>query len=305
MKILIAGKGIQGQKRFRILKKRDTKTVDSNKNKKPNYTHIKEVPLNSYDAIFCCVPEKEKKFYLNHCLKFKKNILIEKPLILKNKEFDYFKKNFLKKKLVCYTAYNHRFEPSIIDLKKIIKKNLLGQIYKINFFYGNGTSKIVKKSKWRDKGLGVIADIGSHLVDISLYLLGDKSKISNISLDHVNYFENKSPDNALFSIQINKIKIYFEVTLCSWKNTFKLDVIGSKGSAHIDSLCKWSDSALTVYKRVFPVGYPRMIIRKHFKKGDPTWNSEHKYFKKLNYKSSLQNFIKDIKITEFFKSIKI
>ena len=36
-------------------------------------------------------------------------------------------------------------------------------------FYGNGTSLLVKKSKWRDKDKGVLTDIGSHLIDICFF----------------------------------------------------------------------------------------------------------------------------------------
>ena len=36
-------------------------------------------------------------------------------------------------------------------------------------FYGNGTSLLVKSSPWRDKGSGVILDIGSHLLDTLIF----------------------------------------------------------------------------------------------------------------------------------------
>ena len=45
----------------------------------------------------------------------------------------------------------------------------------------------------------------------------------------------------------------------------------SKGSLHINSLCKWSKSKLIIRKRKLPSGKPKEKII-NYKKGDPTWN---------------------------------
>ena len=59
------------------------------------------------------------------------------------------------------------------------------------------------------------------------------------------------------------------MSLCMWKNTLRCDIIGTKGSLHLNSLCKWGPSVLKLRKRVFPSGKP---IEKKFiiKKKDPT-----------------------------------
>ena len=72
-------------------------------------------------------------------------------------------------------------------------------------FYGNGTSLLVRKSKWRDKGLGVLTDIGSHLLDLCLFLFGEKIKV--LKIVEINKFENKALDHAVITLEINKTKI--------------------------------------------------------------------------------------------------
>jgi scyllo-inositol 2-dehydrogenase (NADP+) len=57
-------------------------------------------------------------------------------------------------------------------VKKIIESGKLGNIYSIKMFYGNGTARLVKNSKWRDKGYGVLPDLGSHLLDTINFWLG-------------------------------------------------------------------------------------------------------------------------------------
>ena len=59
-------------------------------------------------------------------------------------------------------------------MKKLINKKTLGKIYSCRMFYGNGTAKLVKNSKWRDTKSGVINDLGSHLLDTCLFWFGRK-----------------------------------------------------------------------------------------------------------------------------------
>ena len=40
-------------------------------------------------------------------------------------------------------------------------------------------------------------------------------------------------------MKYNNIHINLISSLCSWRNTFKADIIFEKGSLHIDNLVKW------------------------------------------------------------------
>lgn len=300
MKAIVVGMGIQGVKRRKFLGNNFIYAVD--KFLKADFKKIEEVPLKKYDTVFACLPDQEKLQVVNYCIKHKKNILIEKPFLIdKNNILINLIKKVKRKKIVCYTAYNHRFEPNIKDLKKIIEKKQLGKIYHCKIFYGNGTALLVKKSKWRDKKKGVITDIGSHLVDLCLFWFG--KKIKNIKLVQSNKFENKSPDQATISFEIKNIKIEIEMTLCMWKNTFRCDVIGSKGSAHLNSLCKWGSNSFEFLKRRFPSGKPTQKILRKYSFGDPTWKLENSYFKKLIHQKKFGNLDNDYIINNFFKKI--
>ena len=134
-----------------------------------NIKHLNKNKLNHVDSIFLCVPDKNKIKLIKKFLELKKNILVEKPLMISKKEAHEIQKKSSNKNFV-YVAYNHRFEPNIINIKKYLDKNIIGRIYKVNILYGNGTSLLVKKSKWKDKGEGVLCDLGSHIIDILLHL---------------------------------------------------------------------------------------------------------------------------------------
>ena len=99
-------------------------------------------------------------------------MLVEKPLLADNPETSRQLQALAEKAgVTCWTAYNHRFEPNLVRLREVIRSGVLGKIYHARFFYGNGTAADVKKSPWRDQGLGVIPDLGSHLFDLTDYLL--------------------------------------------------------------------------------------------------------------------------------------
>lgn len=298
MKAIVIGMGVQGNKRKKYLKNDFIYSVDNFK--KADFKSFKSVPLNSYDTAIVCTPDDQKLNIIKYCLEKKKNVLVEKPLLSKkNNELYKLEKLAKKNKVILYTAYNHRFEPNIKELKKTLEKKILGKIYKCRIFYGNGTSYLVKKSKWRDKKLGVLSDIGSHLLDLCFFWF--EGKIEKLKTIEINNFENKAPDHAILSLEINKIKIELEMSLCMWKNTFTCDLIGSKGSVHLNSLCKWSNSSFSLRKRRFPSGKPteKNLI---FKKGDPTWELENKYLKKIIKKKYL-NLKKDIFLNNEFNKL--
>jgi predicted dehydrogenase len=173
----------------------------------------------------------------------------------------------------------------------------LGKTYRCKIFYGNGTALLVKRSKWRDKGMGVLTDIGSHLLDLCLYWFGNQ--INLLKIAELNKFENNAPDHAVITLEINKIKIELEMTLCMWKNTFLCDVIASRGSAHLNSLCKWGKNSFCYRKRRFPSGrpYERIIS---FKQTDPTWKAEYLFFKNLIKNKIKTSLRKDLILNKSF-----
>lgn len=300
MKVLIAGLGTQGQKRKKLLKNSELiYTVDSNK--KADFIKIEDAPINDYDTVFLCVPEGEKLKIINFCIKNSKNILVEKPLSIKSqKNLNLIEKKLKNKNILLYTAYNLRFEKSIITLKKYLNRSFFGKIYNCRMFYGNGTAKNIRLKKWRDKGNGVLSDLGSHLFDLSLFFFGNK-KIKNLNVLKKR-FENNSPDYSILRMKMREINLELVSSFCSWKNTFCIEIFGQKGSAKIESLAKWGKPTLKLYKRKLPSGIPSEKIIK-FSENDTSFESEHKHFSNLIKKKRKINLTRDKLISKYILSI--
>jgi predicted dehydrogenase len=302
MKIALIGYGIQGKKRLKVAGK-DIACIVDPVSPFANFKKIQDVPIDKYEAAYVCTPDKEKFPIINYLIKNGKHILCEKPLYLDTAgRFADFQNKINRKNIVLYTAYNHRFEPSIMKTKEIIQSKKLGKIYSVKLFYGNGTAKDILNSDWRDLGSGVLLDLGSHLFDFIDYLF-EKKKF-DFKVCALDKFENKAPDHVILVSTNSNPRIELNATFCMWKNTFTCDIIGSKGSLHLNGLTKWGKSSLTLRRRVFPSGKP--LERKiNYKKGDLTWKSEYDHFnqliknpKKIDLRKDKSIFVKLGKISD-------
>ena len=117
----------------------------------------------------------------------------------------------------------------------------------------------------------------TYHLDWTVFLFGKPQAEVQVWAGHC--FENRAFDHFRFGFD-GRPALDFEVTLLSWRNSFRADVIGERGSAHIDSLCKWGPSTFTLRRRVLPSGRPdeesHTLVC-----ADPTWQREYEHFKQL------------------------
>ena len=273
----MVGLGVQGRKRLNVAGKEAVATVDPF-NTEAQYRHVHDVPLSSYDAALLCIPDEAKFELIAYLLSNGKHLLVEKPLLAADtKGLMSLKTLAEQNRTVCYTAYNHRFEPHFVRMKQTIESGLLGKIYCARMFYGNGTARLVRDSAWRDQGSGVLPDLGSHLLDTALFWFGKPS--APFEIYSSNRFENLSFDHFSFGANGAPV-LQLEMTLLNWRNHFYADVFAEHGSAHIQSLCKWGPSTFTLRDRKLPSGRPDeesvTLVQP-----DPTWELEYQHFKHL------------------------
>ena len=278
MRALIVGYGIQGKKRLRVAGTDVVGVVDPIAGE-ANWKDIQQVPLEHYDAALVCTPDQPKLALLRHLLGHGKHALVEKPLHAEV-ESDLLELESLARKThaVCYTAYNHRFEPHYVRMRDLVRSGALGKLYRCRMFYGNGTARLVRDSTWRDQEAGVLPDLGSHLFDTVRFWFGDIGE--DFRIVSVSRFENHAPDHIVVASGSTQPQLELEMTLLSWRNHFTCDVLAENGTAHIESLCKWGPTTFTKRTRVLPSGRPPeesfTLVQ-----DDPTWALEYDHFKRL------------------------
>lgn len=279
VRCIVVGLGVQGVKRQRVAGTDCVATVDP-VNPAAAYRNIADAPLDAYDAALVCTPDAPKPELLRSLLSAGKHVLVEKPLTVDDPaELAELAALAARNGLALYTAYNHRFEPHFMAMKRLLDSGDLGRVYRCRMFYGNGTARDVRNSAWRDRDPGVLPDLGSHLLDTLLFWFGkmredfrilSADRYENRSFDHVVVGADSVPTDELPGVEL-------EMTLLSWRNHFTCDIFAENGSAHIESLCKWGPSTFTVRDRKLPSGRPdeeaKTLVRP-----DPTWAAEYAHF---------------------------
>lgn len=301
MRVVVVGLGVQGQKRKAVAGKDVVATVDPF-HEAAQFKRIEDVPLDSFDVAMLCIPDEPKISIIKYLLSHRKHLLVEKPLFAANtSDLLMLKELAAKNKTVCYTAYNHRFEPHFVKMREVIASGRLGRIYSIRMFYGNGTARLVRDSAWRDQGAGVLPDLGSHLLDTALFWLDGPS--GGFQIHSANCFENRAFDHVTFGnyVKFGEPLLQFEVSLLSWRNHFYADVFAENGSAHINSLCKWGPSTFSIRDRKLPSGRPDeesvTLVQP-----DPTWAVEYEHFLAL-CKTGISNIDNDIWINTTLRGL--
>lgn len=276
IRVVIVGLGVQGRKRRQVAGAECVATVDPHV-PEADFRRLDEISPTYYDAAIVCTPDAEKMKLLPILIERGKHVLVEKPLSLASEaDFGWLEEMARERGVLCRTAYNHRYEPNFVRMRAVIASGALGRLYYCRLFYGNGTAALVRASEWRDRGAGVVPDLGSHLLDTARWWFGPLPDAFH--LHACDRFENRAPDHAIFANTTSSPHIECEVSLVSWRNHFTCDLYGEEGSAHISSLCKWGPSTYVQRCRVRPSGKPiEEVVTEP--EGDPTWAAEWMAFK--------------------------
>lgn len=297
MRVVVVGMGVQGAKRQAAAGRDVVATVDPAR--PADHRSLDDVPPQSYDAALLCIPDEPKLALMLDLARRGKHVLVEKPVLGESAAIQRVIDAAATTGAVCYTAYNHRFEPHFMRMKALIDSGELGRIYSMRLFYGNGTARLVRESAWRDSGSGVLADLGSHLLDTIHFWLGEPGAPFTVTMS--NRFENRSPDHVVLS-SCGSVAIQLEMTMLSWRNHFTCDVLAEHGSAHIESLCKWGPSTFRHRRRVLPAGRPPeesvTLVQ-----DDPTWAAEYAHFKALCQSGGPGNLKNDLWISAALRAM--
>jgi predicted dehydrogenase len=300
MRTIVVGLGVQGYKRRRFAGSDFVASVDT-KNPEADHRTLADVPFDAYDAALVCVPDDAKVELLRTLLGHGKHVLVEKPLVAGDEAtLAELQRVARANNAVCQVAYNHRFEPHFVRMRDLIASGALGRIYRCRMFYGNGTARLVRNSDWRDRGAGVLDDLGSHLLDTARFWFGDIG--DDIALVSARAFENAAPDHVVFGAAGSLPQLEFEMTLLSWRNHFTCDVFAENGTAHIRSLCKWGPSEFTHRTRVLPSGRPPETTIT-LVEDDPTWAAEYAHFKELCARRQPADLSNDIWLNRVLKRL--
>ncbi|MBQ3080152.1 MAG: Gfo/Idh/MocA family oxidoreductase [Clostridia bacterium] len=167
------------------------------------------------------------------CVEQGKHIHMDKPASGTLEEFKYVLDTAKAKNLVVQMGYMYRYNDAILKTFEMIREGRLGEIYSINAEMS--TYHGVEYKKWLTGFEGGIQYIlGSHFVDLIVYLLGEPKRIVSF-LKHTKLDGVDFPDNNLAVLEYDKAlaRIFVSSVEVNGWGRRQFVVTGSKGSVSI------------------------------------------------------------------------
>ncbi|RKX79784.1 MAG: hypothetical protein DRP87_02000 [Spirochaetes bacterium] len=148
------------------------------------FTDIKEMVHDErVDVIDCCLPNFLHKQILLEAFTAGKPVLCEKPLALNGEEARLLAEKAKEAGVKAGITFNYRFVPAIMLARKLIaEKRALGEVYSFRVEYlHSGYQDPNRPMSWKlrkeQAGGGALVDLGSHLIDLVRYLLGEYESV--------------------------------------------------------------------------------------------------------------------------------
>lgn len=186
------------------------------------------------------------------CIDAGKHIHMDKPGSGTLEEYKHLLDTAKAKNLVVQLAYMYRYNPAVQKCFELIKDGKLGEIYSINAEMSTYHPKDYKK--WLTNfGGGIMYILGSHLVDLIVYMLGKPEKVHSF-LKHSGLDDVDVEDNNLTVLEYEKAlaRIFVSSVEVNGWGRRQLVVTGSKGTVNImplenPTVMTYSDLSVATY----------------------------------------------------------
>lgn len=140
------------------------------------------IERDDIQVINVCTPNFLHKEQIIAALEAGKHVYCDKPLAMDLDEASQIWEVAKKSKTIHQMTFQYRFIPAILKAKMLIDAGFLGRVYQFRVLYlHSGYIDPNRPMSWRlDKsrgGAGAAYDLGSHIIDLTRYLLGDFEQV--------------------------------------------------------------------------------------------------------------------------------
>ena len=210
-----------------------------------NYLDLLEDP--AIDAIYIATPPEMHHFYTIEAAKHGKAVYVEKPMATTVAECEDMIETCKKYEVPLFVAYYRRGQDKFQKAKNIIDSNALGEIRSFNYKYTSPLPDLDPERSWildkKVSGGGLLYDIGSHMIDILLFLFGDVKMATGLSTNQSQFAE--VADNTSGFIQFkNGVQGSLQLTFNANNPQDELTIEGENGTLVFSIM---SNNPITLY----------------------------------------------------------
>lgn len=148
-----------------------------------NYKEL--IESNSIDSIYISTLNNTHSNLILECIKNNKNILCEKPMAINSKEAKFVYDKLKQSNVFFNEGIAYRSHPQTIEVLKLIQKNEIGKIKRIESSFGFKVRKINKKSRLfnSELGGGAILDLGCYPISFFQLFFSEIEKLRLIGAE--------------------------------------------------------------------------------------------------------------------------
>lgn len=192
------------------------------------------------DAVSLVLPTLAHRKAALDIIKFKKHLLIEKPIASSVKDAKEIIKAAAKAKIKLTVGHVERFNPAVQELKKIVDKKIIGETISI-------IAKRVGMFPPQIKDTNVIIDLAVHDIDVFNYLL--EQQPSDIFVKGRKTLTNQREDSAEIFLSYNGISGFIQANWITPVKIRTLSITGSKGYAELNYITQKLEFYQSRYKK--------------------------------------------------------
>lgn len=241
---------LEGSNLLAVMRRDEAKLIDyARRHKVPKYStdYLDLLKDENIDAIYVATPPSMHRFYTLEAAKYGKAVYVEKPMAMSVEECKEMLRVSREYQIPLFVAYYRREHEKFKKAKEIITSGEIGELRAFHYIYTCKTPQIDKSRAWifsKEESGGLLYDIGSHMIDMILYLFGEVKWASGIS-------DNQSKDFKVNDVTTGMIKFKngtqgsLQLSFNGNRSRDELLVIGSKGTLILSIL---SNDAITVIK---------------------------------------------------------
>ncbi len=147
------------------------------------------------DLIDICTPNDTHAELIRLCAAYGKHIYCEKPLCPDHASSAEAARLAEEAGVKAKTVFHNRFFPAVMYAKELLSSGKCGDVLSFRFSYLHATcTDPVKPAGWKQigaRGGGVLNDLGSHVLDLMIHLLGPVRSVS--AMTQIGYPERTGP----------------------------------------------------------------------------------------------------------------
>lgn len=206
-----------------------------------NYYQSLEALLQNetIDVLNVCTPNYLHAAHSILALQKGVNVVCEKPMALSTTECEQMIQAAKESEKKLFVVKQNRHNPPVAEVKKLIEKNILGDIYVVNInCFWNRNKNYYQQSDWRgtkEKDGGCLFTQFSHFVDILYYLFGDVKVVSG-KTKNFNHSYINTEDSGVFILENkNGTLVNFNFSTASYERNMEgaISILAENGTIKI------------------------------------------------------------------------